>query len=84
MTTIGTFEAKPFFSQIIKKVEQGQDYVVTKRGKSVAKIVPFAKKTESLVEGFGSWRSTANSGKGTNRLLSGRRLRREGPNGVCP
>jgi prevent-host-death family protein len=52
MTTIGAFEAKTHFSQIIEKVEQGQDYVVTKRGKPVAKIIPFAEKTESLAEGI--------------------------------
>jgi prevent-host-death family protein len=52
MTTIGAFEAKTHFSQIIEKVEQGQDYVVTKRGKPVAKIIPFAEKTESVAEGI--------------------------------
>jgi prevent-host-death family protein len=49
---IGTFEAKTHFSQIIEKVEQGQDYMVTKRGKPVAKIIPFNQKTESLAEGI--------------------------------
>jgi prevent-host-death family protein len=52
MTTIGAFEAKTHFSQIIEKVEQGQNYVVTKRGKPVAKIIPFTEETESLAEGI--------------------------------
>ena len=38
---IGTFEAKTHFSQIIEKVEHGEDYVITRRGKPVAKIIPF-------------------------------------------
>ena len=38
---IGAFEAKTHFSQIIQKVENGADFIVTKRGKPVAKIIPF-------------------------------------------
>jgi prevent-host-death family protein len=38
---IGTFEAKTHFSQIIEKVEHGADYIITRRGKPVAKIIPF-------------------------------------------
>ena len=38
---IGSFEAKTHFSQIIEKAEQGEDFIVTRRGKPVAKIIPF-------------------------------------------
>lgn len=38
---IGTFEAKTHFSKIIEKVEHGDDFIITKRGKPVAKILPF-------------------------------------------
>jgi len=38
---IGAFEAKTHFSQIIQKVENGADFIVTKRGKPVAKIIPY-------------------------------------------
>jgi len=41
---IGAFEAKTHFSQIINEVERGADYVVTRRGKPVAKIIPFEQK----------------------------------------
>ena len=37
---IGAFEAKTHFSQIIEKVENGADFIITKRGKPVAKIIP--------------------------------------------
>ena len=38
---IGSFEAKTHFSQVIEKVENGDDFIVTKRGKPVAMIIPF-------------------------------------------
>jgi prevent-host-death family protein len=37
---IGIFEAKTHLSQIINKVENGANFVISKRGKPVAKIVP--------------------------------------------
>ena len=43
---IGTFEAKTNFSKIISNVEQGNDFIVTKRGKAVARIIPFEKQPE--------------------------------------
>jgi prevent-host-death family protein len=43
---IGAFEAKTRFSWIIGEVENGADYVITKRGKPVAKIVPIQKEPE--------------------------------------
>jgi len=42
---IGAFEAKTHFSQLIEKVEHGTDFIITKRGKPVAKIVPFTQET---------------------------------------
>ena len=44
--TIGAFEAKTHFSQIIEKAEHGADFIITKRGKPVAKIIPFNKEKE--------------------------------------
>ena len=43
---IGIFEAKTHLSQILDKVENGADFVVTKRGKPVAKIIPFKQEPE--------------------------------------
>jgi prevent-host-death family protein len=43
---IGAFEAKTHFSQIIEKVESGADFIITKRGKPVAKIIPFKQERE--------------------------------------
>ena len=38
---IGAFEAKTRFSQILEDVQKGVDYIITKRGKPVAKLIPF-------------------------------------------
>jgi prevent-host-death family protein len=44
--TIGAFEAKTHFSQIVEKAGHGEDFIITKRGKPVAKITPFVKEKE--------------------------------------
>ena len=43
---IGAFEAKTHFSQILEKAEKGEDFIITKRGKPVAKIIPFEQEPE--------------------------------------
>jgi prevent-host-death family protein len=37
---IGIFEAKTHLSQILEKVQNGEDFIITKRGKPAARIVP--------------------------------------------
>ena len=37
---IGIFEAKTHFSQVMEACERGADYIITRRGKPVAKITP--------------------------------------------
>ena len=39
---VGAFEAKTHLSEILSKVEDGGEIIITKRGRSVAKIVPFS------------------------------------------
>jgi len=43
---IGAFEAKTHFSRILEKTRQGEDFIVTKRGMPVAKIIPFQQEPE--------------------------------------
>lgn len=40
MITIGAFEAKTKFSELLDRVEHGEEIVVTRHGKTVARIVP--------------------------------------------
>jgi prevent-host-death family protein len=40
MQTVGAFEAKTHFSSLLEKVEKGEQIVITKHGRVVAKLVP--------------------------------------------
>jgi prevent-host-death family protein len=57
--TISAFDAKTHFSQLIANVEKGQDYLVTRRGKPVARIVPVPAENKSFVEGVRKLREYA-------------------------
>jgi prevent-host-death family protein len=39
-SSIGAFEAKTHFGQLIERAMQGEEIFITRRGKTVAKIVP--------------------------------------------
>ena len=40
LTEIGTFEAKNTFSALLDRVEHGEEIVITRHGKAVARLVP--------------------------------------------
>jgi prevent-host-death family protein len=40
MNEIGTFEAKNRLSELLDRAERGEEVVITRRGKPVAKLVP--------------------------------------------
>ena len=40
METIGSFEAKTHWSALLDKVAHGQEIIITKRGKPVARLIP--------------------------------------------
>jgi prevent-host-death family protein len=40
VTEIGTFEAKNKLSELLDRVERGEEVVITRRGKPTAKLVP--------------------------------------------
>ena len=42
MEIIGSFEAKTHWSALLNKVALGQEIIITKRGKPVARIIPEA------------------------------------------
>jgi prevent-host-death family protein len=41
MTEVGSFEAKNTLSALLDRAEHGEEIVITRRGKPVAKLVPF-------------------------------------------
>ena len=48
MKSIGTFEAKTHLTRILDEVARGAEYVVTKHGKPVARIVPARPVTKKM------------------------------------
>ena len=40
MIQVGSFDAKTHFSEIIQKANQGEEYLITKKGKPMARILP--------------------------------------------
>jgi len=40
MDTVGTFEAKTHLSDLLDRVERGEEITITRHGKPVAKLVP--------------------------------------------
>jgi prevent-host-death family protein len=40
MTAIGAFEAKTHLAELLDRVERGEELVITRRGRVVARLVP--------------------------------------------
>lgn len=40
MQSVGAFEAKTHFSALLEEVEKGEEIVITKHGKAIAKLSP--------------------------------------------
>jgi prevent-host-death family protein len=49
-TEIGAFDAKTRLSEILRKVEQGERFTITVRGRAVADVVPAVKQRDSARE----------------------------------
>lgn len=45
--TVGAYEAKTHLSELLEKVESGQEIVITRHGAAVAKLVPVQKKASA-------------------------------------
>lgn len=55
MLEIGAFEAKNTLGALLERVEKGEEVVITRRGKRVARLVPYAgtrdvKKARKVIE----------------------------------
>jgi prevent-host-death family protein len=46
VTEIGAFEAKNCLGQLLDRVERGEEIVITRRGKAVARLAPLAEKRD--------------------------------------
>ena len=50
MKTVGVYEARTHWSRIIREVEQGEVYIITRRGKPIARIVKDTDPAEDRVQ----------------------------------
>ena len=77
MREVGTFEAKTNLSSLLEKVGRGEEFVITKRGKPVARLGPINKfdreKAVKAAKELREWRKAMNLGG-----LSWKELRDEG------
>lgn len=48
MFEVGIYEAKAHLAEIIRKVEAGEECIVTRRGKQIAKISPMPQDKENI------------------------------------
>jgi prevent-host-death family protein len=55
MTQVGMHEAKTKLSQLVERAEAGEEIVIARNGKPVARLVPIVR-TSSLAEVRGVWR----------------------------
>jgi prevent-host-death family protein len=50
MSEVGLFDAKNRLSELVDRAERGEETVITRRGKAVAKLVPVSTLTASNIE----------------------------------
>jgi prevent-host-death family protein len=53
MTTVNVHEAKTHLSRLLERVEAGEEIIVARAGKPVAKLVPFEESRPKRVPGTG-------------------------------
>ncbi len=60
-TRVGSFEAKTHFAQLMDRVEQGEEIVITRHGRAVMKLVPYrpARDKEKIREAIATMRELA-------------------------
>jgi|GEM_PF-2651579 len=49
MLTVGTFNLKTHLSAWLARVEAGEEVIITKRGKAVARIIPEVGKKDEII-----------------------------------
>jgi prevent-host-death family protein len=56
MSQVGMHEAKTKLSQLVERAEAGEDVVITRNGKPVARLVPVEQPKHSFASLRGKWR----------------------------
>lgn len=82
MTTIvGAFEAKTHLSALLDRVEQGEEVVITKHGRPVARLLPVQPAVETPAAGDGLLMRMREQRAGRRLGMDWRVLRDEGRKG---
>ena len=50
MPEIGAYEAKTHLPQLLKRIQQGEQFVITKHGRPVAKLVPASRSDPDAIQ----------------------------------
>jgi prevent-host-death family protein len=56
MARVGMHEAKTQLSKLVERAEAGEDVVIQRNGKAVARLVPVVEEPRSLASVRGAWR----------------------------
>lgn len=48
MDTFGAFDAKTHFARLLRRVEKGEEIVIARHGRPVARLVPFGRHDAAL------------------------------------
>lgn len=50
MITVGAFEAKTHLSTLLERVAQGEEFIITRHGKPLARLIPVAVADRSRID----------------------------------
>jgi prevent-host-death family protein len=50
METVGAFEAKTNLSQLLDRVERGEEVIISRHGRAIAKLVPVGDQRQSDID----------------------------------
>jgi len=78
METIGLFEAKTHLSELVARAEQGEEVVITRHNKPVAKLVPIGEAERDASERREAIDALLGATRGRCLAMDWRRLRDEG------
>jgi prevent-host-death family protein len=67
MKTTNIHKAKTYLSQLIQRVERGEEIAIARAGKPVAKLIPYKKGSAPRKPG-GSWKGKIRMSKNFDRL----------------
>jgi prevent-host-death family protein len=78
MESVGLFEAKTHLSELIARAERGEEVIITRHNKPVAKLVPIAAPVADADARRGALNALLRSARGRQLGLDWRALRDEG------